>query len=103
MQEKGVPNMDNHKTFKEKMKILKGNISDPEIALEDLELYPEDFYQLTEKQLFYLWHYLSDKEIAKLYGVSEYAVNKQRRIFGINPISSMYDRLSRDLPTSKNK
>lgn len=95
--------MNSDKTFKEKMKILKGNISDPEIALEDLELYPEDFYQLTEKQLFYLWHYLSDKRIAELYGVSEYAVNKQRRNFGINPVSSMYDRIDRDLPNVKNE
>lgn len=88
-------NKNTEKTFREKMIILKGNISDPDISLEDLERYPEDFYQLTEKQLFYLWHYLSDKEIAELYDVFEYAVKKQRRIMGINPVSSMYDRIER--------
>ena len=88
-------NKNTEKTFREKMIILKGNISDPDIPLEDLERYPEDFYQLTEKQLFYLWHYLSDKEIAELYDVFEYAVKKQRRIMGINPVSSMYDRIER--------
>lgn len=83
------------KTFREKMMILKGNISDPEIPLDDLESYPEDFYQLTPKQLFYLWHYLSDKKIAELYDVSEYTVKKQRHDFDINPVSSMYDRIER--------
>jgi len=62
------------KTFREKMIILKGNISDLDIPLDDLESYPEDFYQLTSKQLFYLWHYLSDKKIAEVYDVSEYTV-----------------------------
>lgn len=85
------------KTFREKMMILKDNISDPEIPLDDLESYPEDFYQLTPKQLFYLWHYLSDKKIAELYDVSEYAVNKQRRSFGVNPISSTLDRMKRNM------
>ena len=37
------------------------------------------------------------KEIAKLYDVSEYAVNKQRRSFGVNPISSTLDRMKRNM------
>ena len=92
-----MDNRNAEKTFKEKMKILKGNISDPDIPLDDLESYPEDFYQLTSKQLFYLWHYLSDKKIAELYDVSEYTVKKQRHNFGINPVSSTYDRMDRDM------
>lgn len=85
------------KRLEKKMMILKGNISDPDIPLDDLESYPEDFYQLTPKQLFYLWHYLSDKKIGELYDVSEYTVKKQRHNFGINPVSSMYDRMDRDM------
>ena len=47
--------------------------------------------------LVYVKTYLSDKKIGELYDVSEYTVKKQRHNFGINPVSSMYDRMDRDM------
>ncbi len=47
-------------------------------------------------RLMYLWHFLSDKEIGKLYDILEYEVKKRRRDFDINPITSTFDRISRE-------
>ena len=90
-------------TFKEKIDILKTSIADPDIHPEDLDLFPEDFYQLNEKHLMYLWHFLTDKDIAELYGVTTYTVKKQRHSFGVNPVSSTFDRLEQDLRDAINK
>lgn len=90
--------MDERKlTFKEKIEILKTGISDPDIHPEDLGLFPEDFYQLTKRQLMYLWHYLSDKKIGELYDISPRNVKKRRQAFEIDPITSMFDRRNRKL------
>lgn len=45
----------------------------------------------------YLWRFLTDKGIAELYDVTAYTVKKQRQNFGINPVSSTFDRLEQDL------
>ena len=92
-----MDNKNNEKTFKEKMAVLKRTISRQHPDTRYLDSFPEDFYQLDEEQLMFLWHFISDKEIAKLYDVSEYAVNKQRRSFGVNPISSTLDRMKRNM------
>ena len=84
-------------TFKEKIEILKASISDPDIHPEDLESFPEDFYQLNKRQLMYLWHYLSDKKIGELYDISPRNVKKRRQAFEIDPITSMFDRRDRKL------
>ena len=47
-------------------------------------------------RLMYLWHFLSDKEIGKVYDILEYEVKKRRRDFDINPITSTFDRISRE-------
>ncbi len=83
--------------FKEKIEILKASISDPDIHPEDLDLFPEDFYRLTKRQLMYLWHYLSDKKIGELYDISPRNVKKRRQAFEIDPITSMFDRRDRKL------
>ena len=41
-------------TFKEKIEILKASISDLDIHPEDLDSFPEGFYQLNKRQLMYL-------------------------------------------------
>ena len=87
----------NEKTFKEKIEILKRVVSSQHMNPIVLDFFPEDFYQLNEKHLMYLWHFLTDKDIAELYGVTTYTVKKQRHIFGVNPVSSTFDRLEQDL------
>ena len=51
----------------------------------------------------YLWRFLTDKGIAELYGVTAYTVKKQRHNFGINPVSSSFDRLEQDLKEAISK
>ena len=93
----------NEKTFKEKIEILKRVVSSQNMNPVVLDFFPEDFYQLNEKHLMYLWHFLTDKDIAELYGVTVYTVKKQRQNFGINPVSSSFDRLEQDLKEAINK
>ncbi len=96
-------NRDNEKTFKEKIEALKRVISSQHIDPQVLDFFPEDFYQLNEKHLMYLWRFLTDKGIAELYGVTAYTVKKQRHNFGINPVSSSFDRLEQDLKEAISK
>ena len=93
----------NEKTFKEKIEILKRVVSSQHMNPIVLDYFPEDFYQLNEKHLMYLWHFLTDKDIAELYGVTTYTVKKQRHSFGVNPVSSTFDRLEQDLRDAINK
>ncbi len=93
----------NEKTFKEKIEILKRVVSSQHMNPIVLDYFPDDFYQLNEKHLMYLWHFLTDKGIAELYGVTPYTVKKQRHNFGINPVSSSFDRLEQDLKDAINK
>lgn len=94
---------DNEKTFKEKIEALKRVILSQHIDPQVLDFFPEDFYQLNEKHLMYLWRFLTDKGIAELYNVTAYTVKKQRQNFGINPVSSSFDRLEQDLKEAISK
>ena len=92
-----MDNENNEKTFKERIETLKRVVSSQNMNPVVLDFFPEDFYQLNEKHLMYLWHFLTDKGIAELYDVTAYTVKKQRQNFGINPVSSTLDRLEQDL------
>ena len=94
---------DNEKTFKEKIETLKRVVSSQHMNPVVLDFFPEDFYQLNEKHLMYLWRFLTDKGIAELYDVTAYTVKKQRHNFGINPVSSSFDRLEQDLKEAISK
>ena len=95
--------IDNEKTFKEKIEALKRVISSQNMNPVVLDFFPEDFYKLNEKHLMYLWRFLTDKGIAELYDVTAYTVKKQRQNFGINPVSSSFDRLEQELRDAINK
>lgn len=98
-----MDNENNEKTFKEKIEILKRVVSSQNMNPVVLDYFPEDFYQLNEKHLMYLWRFLTDKGIAELYNVTAYTVKKQRQNFGINPVSSSFARLEQDLKDAINK
>ncbi len=84
------------KTFKAKIAILQNCTLTKYMETEFLDSLQEDFYQIDKRRLMYLWHFLSDKEIGKLYDIPEYEVKKRRRDFDINPITSTFDRISRE-------
>ena len=58
---------------------------------------PEDFYQVNKDQLMYMWHFLSDKDIAELYDISAKKVKNRRHDFNIKPVTSAIDRIEREL------
>lgn len=62
-----------------------------------LDHLPEEFYQINDRQLMYLWHCLSDSLIEELYKVSKPKAVKKDREFGINPIASDFDDALREI------
>ena len=45
----------------------------------------------------YMWHFLSDKDIAELYDISAKKVKNRRHDFNIKPVTSAIDRIEREL------
>ncbi len=45
----------------------------------------------------YMWHFLSDKDIAELYDIPVRKVKNRRHDFNIKPVTSAIDRIEREL------
>ena len=45
----------------------------------------------------YMWHFLSDKDIAELYDITAHKVKNRRHDFNIKPVTSAIDRIEREL------
>ena len=85
------------KAFEETIADLKELLRRQDLNPVLLDSMPEDFGRLDRKHLMYLWHFLTDKSIAELYGVSAYAVKKRRLEFDINPATSAFDRMYHEM------
>ncbi len=85
------------KTFKERIEELKKNSCLQDMDVSVLDCLPENFYQINDRQLVYLWHHLSDSLIGELYNVPKTEVAKKRHEFGINPVTSAFDGALREI------
>ena len=85
------------KIFKSKIMVLKKNALAQHVEPRFFDSLPEDFYQINKDQLMYMWHFLSDKDIAELYEIPTYKVKNRRRDFNIKPVTSAIDRIEREL------
>ena len=85
------------KIFKSKIMILKKNALAQHMEPKFYDFLPEDFYQINKDQLMYMWHFLSDKDIAELYDIPAKKVKNRRHDFNIKPVTSAIDRIEREL------
>ena len=88
--------MDN-KMFRSKIMVLKKNALAQHMEPKFYDFLPEDFYQINKEQLMYMWHFLSDKDIAELYDIPARKVKDRRHDFNIKPVTSAIDRIEREL------
>ena len=85
------------KIFKSKIMILKKNVLTQHMEPKFFDFLPEDFYQINKDQLMYMWHFMSDKDIAELYDIPVRTVKDRRHDFNIKPVTSAIDRIEREL------
>ena len=85
------------KIFKSKIMVLKKNAPAQHMEPKFYDFLPEDFYQINKEQLMYMWHFLSDKDIAELYDIPAKKVKNRRHDFNIKPVTSAIDRIEREL------
>ena len=94
---KGQDKFMDNKMFKSKIMILKKNAPAQHMEPKFYDFLPEDFYQINKEQLMYMWHFLSDKDIAELYDIPAKKVKNRRHDFNIKPVTSAIDRIEREL------